>query len=337
MTRKAIHLKILRNLNKAVIRLKIKYLSVCLPDGTTVAPKVFVCDEWVSPNVYGADYAIVDANGKLVGNPMQGLYLNRWYTVYITANGDPDFYFWPVWNDNDDLHIEAVIKDVELLHHEVMPAYFRSNSGSCAPMSLYVDADGFWKYTYSSFKEEGSTPNTAYFRRISMKLDRADYVEAQFDFMYTKSDYRGETYCHLAADVPVTIVDTQGNTIAATACKLNTWYTAIFKKADGSTLPKSFDMYPMGYRDGNGTGELNIEMQAKNAKAYWFVDNIKHSVQTDATLTQEGKAADAKATGDAITKLKSDPIVLTRGVHYGTEAEIPADFPEGGLWLKVVK
>lgn len=30
-------------------------------------------------------------------------------------------------------------------------------------------------------------------------------------------------------------------------------------------------------------------------------------------------------------------IILTRGKNYGTEDEIPEDFPEGGMWLKVVE
>lgn len=71
----------------------------------------------------------------------------------------------------------------------------------------------------------------------------------------------------------------------------------------------------------------------------------------DSSLTQAGQPADAKATGDAIQRvvddtttmmgetiddLKAGPITLVRGVHYGTEAEIPADLPEGGLFFKVV-
>lgn len=71
----------------------------------------------------------------------------------------------------------------------------------------------------------------------------------------------------------------------------------------------------------------------------------------DSTLTQAGQPADAKAVGEAIDAviqdtatmmgetiddLKAGPITLVRGVHYGTEAEIPADLPEGGLFFKVV-
>lgn len=275
MTRKLLNFKINRNLNKSVLRFKIRYNMVTLPDGTVVKPKLFVSDEWIVPNVFGADYAVIDENGNPVGNPMLGLELYKWYTVYITANGDVDFQMWPVWNDIDELLIEAVIKDVELLHHETMPAYIRSNSGNCAPMSLYRTSSGTWEYTYSSFKEEGSTSNTAYSRRLSMKLDSADYVEARFDFMYTKSDFKGQTNCNFASDVPVTVVDAQGNVVASANRQLNTWYTAIFKKTNGTNLPKSFDMYPQGYTDGYGVGELNIEMQIKNCRAYKYVLNIK--------------------------------------------------------------
>lgn len=275
MTRKLINLNILRNLNKAVVRLQIKYLSVSLPDGTTVKPKLFASDVWATPNVFGADYIVTDEAGNPVGNPMAGLELGKWYTVYITANGDADFYFWPVWDHIEELMIEAVIKDVELLHHEKMPAYLISNSGNCAPMSLYNAADGTLQYAYSSFYEAGSTANTAYYRRLSMKLDAADYYEARFDFMYTKSHYNGVTDCNLKADIPVTVVDANGNVVENTARKLNTWYTAIFKKADGSAIPKSFDLYPQGYRDGTTPGALEIEMRIKNCRAYKYLTTIK--------------------------------------------------------------
>lgn len=76
------------------------------------------------------------------------------------------------------------------------------------------------------------------------------------------------------------------------------------------------------------------------------------SIIPDASLTQAGKAADAGAVGTALTQLRQDTnttvntaitglkngyIKLVRGVHYGTEAEIPADLPEGGLFFKVVE
>lgn len=275
MTRKLINLKILRNINKAVLRLKIKYLSVALPDGTEVKPKLFVSDVWETPNVFGADYAVTDEDGNPVGNPMAGLELNKWYVVYITANGDADFQMWAVWQHIEELMIEAVIKDVELLHHEAMPAYLQSNSGNCAPMSLYKTAGGGWQYVYSSFAETGSTMNTAYYRRLSMLLDAADYHEARFDFMYTKSDFKSETNCNLYADVPITVIDASGNVVANADRRLNTWYTAILKKADGSTLPKKFDLYPQGYADGTASGMLNIEMQIKNCRAYKRILNIK--------------------------------------------------------------
>lgn len=275
MTRKLLNFKINRNLNKAVLRFKIQYNTVALADGTVVKPKLFVCDEWITPNVFGADYAVIDEDGNPVGNPMLGLELYKWYTVYITANGDADFQMWPVWNDIDELLIEAVIKDVDLLHHETMPAYIKANSGTCGPMSLYKTPDGTWEYTYSSFMESGSTPNTAYYRRLSMLLDAADYHEARFDFMFTKSDFKSQTVCKMAADVPVTFTDTDGNVVNNSSMQLNTWYTATFKKTDGNTLPKKFDLYPQGYNDGTVSGMLNIEMRIKNCKVYKYVLNIK--------------------------------------------------------------
>lgn len=58
--------------------------------------------------------------------------------------------------------------------------------------------------------------------------------------------------------------------------------------------------------------------------------------ETDTTLTAAGVPADAAATGRAIETLKTGYIQLVRGVHYGTDAEIPDDLPDGALWLKVV-
>ena len=86
---------------------------------------------------------------------------------------------------------------------------------------------------------------------------------------------------------------------------------------------------------------VKIILDTKNNKAY--VQNadtnsyLEEKILPDTTLTQTGKAADAKATGDAFATLKNSPIVLQRGVHYGKESEIPSDFPEGGLWLRVVE
>ena len=72
----------------------------------------------------------------------------------------------------------------------------------------------------------------------------------------------------------------------------------------------------------------------------------------DATLSKSGYAADAGAVGTrfrqererieadisaAIDTHKKGHIQLIRGVHYGTEEEIPADLPDGGLFFKVVE
>lgn len=81
------------------------------------------------------------------------------------------------------------------------------------------------------------------------------------------------------------------------------------------------------------------------------------SIIPDSTLTQAGKAADAKATGeaiaaalqaaddmisDAIDKMRAEPIVLVRGVHYGSDDELATlkaklgELPNGLFWGKVV-
>lgn len=75
------------------------------------------------------------------------------------------------------------------------------------------------------------------------------------------------------------------------------------------------------------------------------------SLIPDASLTQAGKAADAKAVGEAIDAviqdtatmmgetiddLKAGPLTLVRGVHYGTDDERPDDLPDGAFWGKVV-
>lgn len=72
----------------------------------------------------------------------------------------------------------------------------------------------------------------------------------------------------------------------------------------------------------------------------------------DETLSKTGYAADAGAVGTrfeqerarteedisaAIKNHKEGHIQLIRGVHYGTDEEIPADLPEGGLFFKVVE
>lgn len=43
------------------------------------------------------------------------------------------------------------------------------------------------------------------------------------------------------------------------------------------------------------------------------------------------------ATVEQLNSKFDDYIVLKRGVHYGTESEIPDDLPKGALWFKVVE
>jgi len=58
-----------------------------------------------------------------------------------------------------------------------------------------------------------------------------------------------------------------------------------------------------------------------------------HSV----TAKQVGALPTAGGTMTGNLAMGGGYITLTRGRNYGTEDEIPEDFPEGGLWLKVVE
>lgn len=313
MMRKRLNIRVLNNLDKAVMRLSFKYVSVKLSNGNTLQPYIMMSDVYHESNgMFSADCTLVDEEGNLLGNPYRALEFDKWYTLYVTVNGDADFMFWPVWQDIDDnLTIEAVIKDVELLHHPTMPAYLYAASSNCAPTSLYLAQDGSWQYAYSSFYDGiYSVANTAYNRRLQMRLDD-DYQEARFDFMFTKSDFRSEEVCNIAASttsggvLPFTIIDSQGNTVSSKAIQLNNWYTVIF--SNDTALPKNFCIYPQGYNDGTVSGMLNIEMQIKNCKAYKRLDgnfqadidlsNYYTKEETDALIPDTSKLLDAKTNG----------------------------------------
>jgi hypothetical protein len=236
-----------------------------------------MCDKYDANNgVFGADIAIADENGNILGGPFiegyDGLKLNTWYTIYTTLNGNTNFMFWPQWKDIDDgLTMDAVIKDVELLHHETMPAYLKTNSGNCAPMSLYIAEDGTWQYSYSSFYEGTyAVSNTAWYRRMELKLDAPDYEEVRMEVLFKKSQYRSDTTINMAttdSNIYILSEPTSTTTIPANFRELNTWYTIVLEKS-GLPLPQTITLYPQGYTDGTVNGMCEIEMIVKNVRGY---------------------------------------------------------------------
>lgn len=87
------------------------------------------------------------------------------------------------------------------------------------------------------------------------------------------------------------------------------------------------------------SGEKLSVAFGKIAKAiYDFISHIgnksnPHSV----TAKQAGALPTAGGTMTGDLAMDGGYIKLKRGKNYGTEAEIPTDFPDGGLWLKVVE
>ena len=70
------------------------------------------------------------------------------------------------------------------------------------------------------------------------------------------------------------------------------------------------------------------QYNAEDSNAIFIVGNGKNESERHNAFTINKEDGSANFFGY---------IKLQRGVHYGTESEIPADFPEGGLWFKVVE
>ena len=87
------------------------------------------------------------------------------------------------------------------------------------------------------------------------------------------------------------------------------------------------------------SGEKLATAFGKIAKAVSsIIDHLANKANPHAvTAKQAGALPTAGGTMTGTLTMDGGYIILKRGKNYGTENEIPADFPEGGVWFKVVE
>lgn len=87
------------------------------------------------------------------------------------------------------------------------------------------------------------------------------------------------------------------------------------------------------------SGEKLATAFGKIAKAVSsIIDHLANKANPHAvTAKQAGALPTAGGTMTGTLTMDGGYIVLKRGKNYGTESEIPADLPDGGVWFKVVE
>ena len=323
----------LNDTSREVISVDFKYLEeVKDAKGNVLDLSMYVQNaDDTRAGVFGANYAIIDAE---TGEPTVKMEVGKWYTLYITANGNKNFIVYPMGKNDTQLTCKAVFKNLQTYDVEMPGALLFSDSGNIAPSGMYKMPDGEWGISYASYTGWDATPNTAYYRRIIAKLDSDKYSEIRFQFRYTVSAYKDKESSMLVNDLKfvapnITIVDDDFNPVAEKDRKIGQWYTAVIASSDGSPLAKSFEMYPQGYNDGGKDEKIvNVELQFKNIVAS---ENKPGEVITndDSTISMQ-----------ALTN-KSD---LTKGVdaeagmlvYTTTKDQMPSGSDSRALMMKVL-
>ena len=309
---RALLLKVLAE-GKGIAKFSFKFESATAPDGTPLAPDMYVADEQRGGYWRRAESAITDESGKPVAN----LEVGKWYTMWITTEGQSEFRVYPMGMIGDQQVLcKMLVKDMETAEVEIGGAHFISNDGGTfGSMGLYKNGEEKWEYFSSAYDRysswipgyNGKPKNLADYRKIRLTLDSADYVVASFEFQYQVSRYikleEGAEWTNNLALISgasghiLTVLDADGNEVAAANRQIGVWYTAIIKKNDGTALNQSIPMYTCGYSGTNEGQSVEMELLLRNPKAakgnsvHTNADNtisIQSAGMVDALTAEEG-------------------------------------------------
>ena len=320
--------------DKEIVKFNFKFTTSLDGEGNATAPDMHVAD--VNNGYWrGANWVATDENGEPVANFETG----KWYTVWITTEGQSSFRIYPMGqNVSQQVNVEMQIKNLEAVDAELPTNYVGSNPSDGATFNhigFYQSNSGDWEIFYSAYNRysewlySGVGANSAYNRRISLRLDAADYTTATFAFKYNVARHKAAA----TEEVPnpewtdifglvgqTSIVDMNGNTV--TTMEEDTWYVAIFSGANGAALAQSITLYPGGYADGNNGAYAEIEMQIKDVQGYKPVtmpvyNNADSSVSVESAgiidvLTQDGNNIRYQLTADKIPYLSGNNAVRVK-------------------------
>ena len=320
--------------DKEIVKFNFKFTTSLDGEGNATAPDMHVAD--VNNGYWrGANWVATDENGDPVANFETG----KWYTVWITTEGQSSFRIYPMGqNVSQQVNVEMQIKNLEAVDAELPTNYVGSNPSDGATFNhigFYQSNSGDWEIFYSAYNRysewlySGVGANSAYNRRISLYLDAADYTTATFAFKYNVARHKAAA----TEEVPnpewtdifglvgqTSIVDMNGNTV--TTMEEDTWYVAIFSGANGAALAQSITLYPGGYADGNNGAYAEIEMQIKDVQGYKPVtmpvyNNADSSVSVESAgiidvLTQDGNNIRYQLTADKIPYLSGNNAVRVK-------------------------
>ena len=324
----------LTDTSKEVISIDFKYLEeVKDAKGNVLDLSMYVQNkDDTRPGVFGANYAIVDAE---TNEPTVKLEVGKWYTLYITANGNKNFIVYPMGKADTQLTCKAAFKNLQTYDVDMPGALLFSDSGNIAPSGMYKMPDGEWGISYASYSGWDATPNTAYYRRIIAKLNSDKYSEIRFQFRYSVSDYLEKESTEFVQDFNllapnITVVDDDFNAVAKEDRQLGVWYTAVIASSDGSPLAKSFEMYPQGYNDGGKDDQIvNVELQFRNVVA---VETKPIPVHTNNDNTVSLQAASGKSDLSAGVDAEAGMLVYTN-----TKEQMPSAPDSRAMLLKVLE
>ncbi len=262
---------VLQDPAKDVIKLQFKFTAFA---GSDTAPDLWVSDKYNSGSYYyeSAERVFVDNE---TGEPVANLELHKWYTLYITTNGQAEFRLIPRGeNATKQVEAELEIKGLEAFDVEAAPAAVTTSSSTFAPYGLYKAADGSWQTFYSAYNRYsehlygGVGDNTAYNRRAYFKVN-GSYAVAAFDFKFNVSQYKAVDAAGFTSAIGMpglTVLDSTGAT--ASTLVVGQWYTAIVRGTSGNNdAAASTEFYPGGYADGEEGAEMEVELVMKNFRA----------------------------------------------------------------------
>ena len=259
----------LKDASKEVISIDFKYLEeVKDVSGNLRIPFMYVQDkDDTRAGVFGASYTVVDAE---TGIPCATPEVGKWYTLYITTNGSKNFLIYPMGKDDVQLTCKLAFKNLQTHDVKVGNTVIINNSGNIAPIGLAKDNDGQWSYSYASHTGWDATENTAYYRRVTAKLDGSKYTELHFRIRFTVSDFKAADATDFVKDLRIVadglnlvIMDEFGQEVAPENRVIGQWYYGCITTGDGYPLPDKFDLYPQGYNDGGASRNqiVNVELQ----------------------------------------------------------------------------